>query len=63
MKHTKKTIKYIGKGHSMGFQEEKNEIVTNEPPKNHKALIRELEKKYAQKEDKPKGLFGKKKSK
>ena len=38
-----------------------NEILTNEPPKNHKALIHELEKKY--KEEKPKGLFSKKKSK
>jgi len=44
----------------MGFQEEYNEIVTNEPPKNHKALISELKKKY---DIKPKGLFSKKKSK
>jgi len=40
------------------FQTEKNEILTNEPPKNHKALIKELEKKY---DIKPKGLFSKKK--
>jgi len=45
------------------LQTEKNEILTNEPPKNHKALIKELEKRYEQKEEKPKGLFSKKKSK
>ena len=35
-----------------------NEILTNEPPKNHKRLIAELEKKH---DDKPKGLFRTKK--
>ena len=44
----------------MDFQTEKNEILTNEPPKNHKALIKKLEEKY---DIKPKGLFSKKKSK
>ncbi len=38
----------------MGFQEEKNEILTYEPPKQHRRLLKELEKKYGQKEDKPK---------
>ena len=40
-----------------------NEILPNEPPKNHKRLIAELEKKHDDKEatPKPKGLFSKKK--
>ena len=42
----------------MDFITEKNEILTNEPPKKHRELIRELEKKY---DIKPKGLFTKKK--
>lgn len=37
-----------------------NEILTNEPPKQHRRLINELKKKYDTKEDK--GLFSKKKS-
>ena len=47
----------------MDFQTEKNEILTNEPPKQHRRLIAELEKKCNIKEEKPKGLFTKKKSK
>jgi len=47
----------------MDFETEKNEILTNEPPKNHRRLIAELEKKFDVKETKPKGLFSKKKSK
>ncbi len=42
----------------MDFQTEKNEILTNEPPKNHKRLISELEKKC---DIKQKGLFRTKK--
>ena len=58
-----KIIRYIGEGYFMDFQTEKNEILTNEPPKQHKRLIAELEKKCNIKEEKPKGLFTKKKSK
>ena len=45
------------------LQTEINEILTNEPPKQHKRLISELKKKHEDKDEKPKGLFSKKKSK